>query len=76
MEDLETLEFEEPEKNEQIKCTTCKSKGYCRKHSVMKGSMTCDVNRGIAEPKKKKDPSDQAKSLGLLCYLMQKKKEQ
>ena len=71
-EDLETLEFEEP-KTEAFSCRGCAGNKYCRKHSVMKGSITCEQGRGLAPKKKKKEPSDQAKSLGLLSYLMKKK---
>ena len=72
MEELETLELEEPEKQELPKCTKCKSFRYCRKKGITKGSVICDVNRGLREPKKKKEPSDQAKGMGMLGYLMQK----
>jgi hypothetical protein len=72
-EDLETLEFEEPKtKSKEYKCTNCNSNGYCRKHNVSKGSVTCDVNRGLREPKKKNEPSDQAKGMSMMGYLMQK----
>ena len=72
MEELETLELEEPEKQELPKCTECKSFRYCRKHNISKNSVPCDENRGSREKKKKKEPSDQAKGMGMLGYLMQK----
>ena len=62
------MEESEPEK---MTCRGCISNKYCRKHSVTKGSATCEQERGLIPRKeKKKEPSKTAQSMGLLSHFM------
>ena len=56
-----------------IKCTLCESKRYCRKHNISRDSSTCEIRRGVREPKKNDEPSDQAKGMAMIGHLMGRK---
>lgn len=64
------------EKKEGLKCTECKSKVFCRRRNISKGSSVCDQERGLLPRKSRKDPSAMAQSMGLLGYLMRKKEQE
>jgi hypothetical protein len=58
-----------------IKCNHCESKKYCRRHSISKGSETCQVNKKLIPPRKKKEEiSKESASSALLWSLTQNAK--
>lgn len=54
-----------------VSCKECKSKRYCRKRSIGKGSKICQQNRGliIRKDRKKGDKDLQQKTTAMLSWL-------
>ena len=56
----------------KIRCNKCESFRRCRRDSISKGSVPCEVNLKIREPKDKDQPSEKAQKLALLSSLLQR----
>ena len=54
----------------KVKCTHCDSKKQCRKKNISKGSMICQVNLKIREPKEDKNVSKQAAASAMLYSMV------
>jgi hypothetical protein len=60
-----------------IKCNHCESKKYCRRHSITKGSESCQVNLKIIPKREHKDEiSKEAASSAMLWSLAQNTKRE